>query len=52
MKSVCRKEKPFPVDHDHKTGVARGLLCRRRNTALGALGNDAEGLKSALDDLR
>ena len=43
---IC-SEPPKPgsllvVDHDHKTGIVRGLLCYRCNTAIGLLGDDSE----------
>ncbi len=37
------------VDHDHATGKVRGALCVPCNTALGALGDNAEGIRRALD---
>lgn len=36
------------VDHDHKSGQRRGLLCNRCNRAIGLLGDDINLLRSAI----
>jgi hypothetical protein len=38
----------FHVDHCHKTGVIRGLLCHLCNTGIGKLGDDLPGLFKAV----
>lgn len=32
---ICDQEKPLVVDHCHKSGVVRGLLCDRCNSGVG-----------------
>lgn len=39
------------VDHDHDTGVVRGLLCRWCNLAIGFLKDDAELVERAVSYL-
>ena len=39
------------VDHDHDTGLIRGLLCHLCNTGIGKLGDNIEGLMKALNYL-
>lgn len=39
------------VDHDHKTGKIRGLLCFKCNTALGSVDDNIEILKNMINYL-
>lgn len=46
---VCHRPRARVVivtDHDHKTGLIRGRLCRRCNDLLGVVHDDAELLAS------
>ena len=48
---VSRREVPgiiLAVDHDHKTGEVRGVLCTDCNMAMGKLGDDLESLKKVV----
>jgi len=56
--AVCFKEeltvrnKNLAVDHCHKTGKIRGLLCSHCNRAIGLLGDNPTVLENALNYLR
>lgn len=45
------KVKALAVDHDHKTGAIRGLLCFDCNTGIGKLKDDPEVMRSAIQYL-
>ncbi len=56
--AICGTDSPhgrtdrFVVDHDHKTGLPRGLLCSVCNVAIGLLQDDPAILERATDYLR
>lgn len=50
--AICNTTDPrghgrFHVDHNHKTGVVRGLLCTDCNTGIGSLKDSPEHLRAA-----
>jgi hypothetical protein len=55
--AICSSSDPltksgtFCVDHCHKTGVVRGLLCVNCNTGIGSLKEDPSRFQSALNYL-
>lgn len=52
--AMCAKQltvKTMNVDHCHKDGFVRGILCTGCNTGLGLLGDSIDGLKNAMDYL-
>lgn len=49
---ICNKEKKLYVDHCHKTGKIRGLLCSSCNTAIGLLEDDIERLTNSINYLQ
>jgi hypothetical protein len=46
-----RPERGICLDHDHPSGKFRGWLCHKCNTAIGALGDNWQGVYAALDYL-
>jgi hypothetical protein len=47
---ICKrppKKRPLHVDHDHKTGKIRGLLCFRCNYGLSWFGHNSQTLQNA-----
>lgn len=54
--AICRratgKTRALSVDHDHRTGLVRGLLCRPCNDMLGHLRDDPVAAARVLEYLR
>jgi hypothetical protein len=48
----CKSGNRFAVDHDHKTGLVRGLLCFACNTSLGKFNDSQELLYKAISYLQ
>lgn len=54
MCAICKSENThskgycFAVDHDHKTGKVRGLLCHQCNLALGNIKDNVQTLHSMI----
>ena len=46
--AICGEEVKLHVDHCHKTGKIRGLLCRNCNTSLGKFKDSPEILQNAI----
>lgn len=48
--AICGKEKDkLCIDHDHKTGEVRGLLCIKCNSNLGWYENNKEKINNYLN---
>jgi hypothetical protein len=49
--AICGSPKATHVDHDHRTGRVRGVLCFNCNNALGHFDDDPRVLAAAADYL-
>lgn len=49
--AVCCQREATQVDHDHRTGKVRGILCLNCNAGIGALGDDPRLIYQAIDYL-
>ncbi len=45
---ICARARELVLDHDHKTGESRGLLCNRCNVGLGQFVDDPELMLTAI----
>jgi hypothetical protein len=48
---ICHKKVPLCVDHNHKTGAVRGLICRHCNALLGHAFDKVAVLRTAIQYL-
>jgi hypothetical protein len=46
--SICGSTKRMHIDHDHKTGLYRGMLCGKCNNAIGLFNDNKELLANAI----
>lgn len=46
--TICGTHKKLAVDHDHVTGVVRGVLCHNHNVGLGMFHDSIEELEGAI----
>lgn len=46
--AICACKKYLVIDHCHRTGKVRGLLCKKCNTALGGFNDDTKALEGAI----
>lgn len=53
--AICGKKpeerRALDIDHDHKTGKVRGLLCSNHNRGIGLIGDDLMSLVKAMEYL-
>jgi len=49
---VCSNKTDLTIDHNHVTGAIRGILCRKCNSALGLVKDDAELLLKLIGYLK
>lgn len=48
---ICLKRPAVHVDHDHRTGTVRGILCEMCNGGLGQFRDNPETIESAIEYL-
>lgn len=49
---ICGVTDNLHIDHDHDTGLVRGVLCRKHNIGLGFFDNDINALINAIEYLK
>lgn len=49
---ICGENKPLDIDHNHETGLIRGLLCGCCNKGIGQLKDNIELLENAIKYLK
>ncbi|BCP36425.1 hypothetical protein MINTMi198_17950 [Mycobacterium intracellulare M.i.198] len=49
--AICGESDDICVDHCHRTGKVRGILCRKHNAAIGALGDTVDSVLRAYEYL-
>jgi hypothetical protein len=50
--AICNKRRKLQIDHDHKTGIVRGLVCQHCNNVLGRAFDDVTILQQAIRYLK